>query len=167
MLEVEEEAKAVEGGGRRAPGQFLCLRLSQFLAVPKWEETSLRSRAAPRSRRQGRTGRAGAWGRGTATPVRARVRELVPLPLETLKYPSGQGCWSRYQSLWRDAGAGTSLIRDVEGDVAPERRFGLWQCSGVGGVMEQVPEQDTGAGSLLAGDDGASCSLGVLGTCGV
>lgn len=41
--------------------------------------------------------------------------------------------------------------------------FGRGQCSGVGGLMEQVPKWDVGAGSLLAGYGGASCSPGGLG----
>ena len=41
--------------------------------------------------------------------------------------------------------------------------FGCGQCSGVDGLMEQVPEWDIGAGSLLVGDGGASCSSGSLG----
>lgn len=169
------------GGGRRGAGART-VSLSPALPVSCRAQVGRELAPLPRSAAEpaaapggtapppGRTGRAGAWGQGTATPVRARVREVVPLPLETLKYRSGQGCWSGYQSLWRDAGAGTSLIRVVEGDAALERPFGHGQCSGVGGVVEQVPEQvperDTGAGSPLAGDGGASCSLGVLGTGG-
>lgn len=42
--------------------------------------------------------------------------------------------------------------------------IGHRQRSGDDGLMEQVPERDIGAGSLLAGDGGASCSPGGLGT---
>lgn len=64
--------------------------------------------------------------------------------------------------MGKDAGAGTSVVRDVGADTGLER--GVWaQCSGVDGGMEQVPERDVGAGSLLAGGGGAWCIPGGLG----
>lgn len=97
MLEAEEEeaAAAAAAGGARTVSLSPALPVSCSAEVGRELAPLPRSAAEPAAAAggtaplPGRTGCAGARGRGAAMPVRAGVRELVPLPLETLRCRSG------------------------------------------------------------------------------
>jgi len=97
-------------------------------------------------------------------PVQAGMLERVPVPVGKLEQvPVQVGMLSQVQvwvGMLERVPVWLEMLKQI---LVWKEVFGCEQCSGGDGLMEQVPRRDVGAGSLLAGDGGASCSPRILG----